>query len=1173
MNDNMTKLAPELIIHEDILPSQSTLKFSPAGSKRNSSIRNSTIMNASIMGMDMSLKQSNGNKRNKATMPNSWCDPKYVHERSSGYLSRLMEASQIYTLTMRNVETLINQNRQQYNDDITASAASHCHTLLSMSRNCKDGQFRGTIRECLIEIKNISTRKAMESGKDSLPGFEQSFHFTDLTDDIIMLFILKHNDTVIDATDTGTSSGLGENNDEGHEENINMHENRTLDNENTFDNELFTLGDSDSDQDSESENQEHHNPGHQTNHRRTVDTATREHQKNVNKARASSCFDTTELAMIELLDMLAEAGAPIYLFDKLTSWCKRSSNAFQNERLVSRELFLKRLSLKVYGREMTRELRPKVVRHKLPSGKKIDVTAFSFKAKLASILMDDDLMQQQNLLLNKDNPFSPPDTNEGVLSDLNTGWWWRQTWLETCRSDDEILCPILFFLDAGRATKRVSVEPLTFTIGLLKRDIRNLSKAWRTLGYLENISNSDSEEGTEVEDVKTVAAKMNEYHSILNLLLNEIRLLQGHNGGLQWDLKFGDKTHRVVFKFAIQVILGDCKGNNVLCGQYGGHSLLSNRLCRDCFVSPSDSDNPYHQCKFIGIDDVSGKTKKELNAMSMHKIENAFHGLYFGARTSSIYNCTPPEPLHGLLLGTVKYLFEEFERTIPNSTMSLINKFAKAKSRLGGHEVTSGMPSFVSFKHGVTNCDTLTANQQYARLFLIFISLHLPNIFRSLCLHKRSRRVAKEDSQKFRMEDVDPLGHAEGVKWFSLLEETLCFYQWLMKDRHSQSTFEHSHNLRRAPTTESKAMKSIRKYMASFKHLVGNRPGHGLKITKFHQLLHYPRQILKDGSIKNVDTGVCEGMAVKMYKRLVTRTQRRESTLNRELANRHLETLLLSEAVRLTSVASIFTQGLGDLNNGDTSIRSANDGSFKGTRYFIEFPEEPHGNIEIRWRSKTKDIGFDATLSFMLAQRLFLNTGDGGCVMHHNTVPGYTEYLDSDANCYRAHPNFRGNGAWNDWCMVSWEGIDDLVPAQLITFLDLTECEFMTDQDQQFLSDWIENEWEGNVIDPISDTDRAEYLCNGKWAVVRSGMIGEELELYEETNGLNSDQTMLQFVQNSRICQRFRLEQHFKILPIEALKGKAYCSCLGTNTNNDEYIVVQDCTKWSNNFLNDDILP
>ena len=84
-------------------------------------------------------------------------------------------------------------------------------------------------------------------------------------------------------------------------------------------------------------------------------------------------------------------------------------------------------------------------------------------------------------------------------------------------------------------------------------------------------------------------------------------------------------------------------------------------------------------------------------------------------------------------------------------------------------------------------------------------------------------------------------------------------------------------------------------------------------------------------------------------------------------------------------------------------------------------------------------------------------------------------------------------------------------------------------------------------------------------------MIGEELELYEETNGLNSDQTMLQFVQDSRICKRFRLEQHFKILPIEALKGKAYCSCLGTDTNNDEYIVVQDCTKWSNNFLDDDI--
>ena len=1154
LNDHMTKLLPKEVVlleedgEEERAPVPSSFKDLSVHRK------NGSVIHATIMGMDMSLKQMNGNKKNKSNECNT-SYPKYVQQQSNGYLTQAIESSQVYTLTKADIDLAILENSEDYNDDLTVSAAKFCSTVLSMSERFANDMLKGTMKQCLIEIKNTATCIAMESGNDYLPGFEQTFHFSDLSDHIIMLFVLKHNTAALmEAQETFTTAEPEqihtETGSDSEESNVN--------------DDIDDIGGSYFDNEAVEANQ--NAPPTRNNNTRAIDESTNQQQENVEQTRSSSLFDTSDLAMIQLLDILAEAGAPVYLFDKLTSWCKRSSKAFCNEKLVSRESFLKTLSLKVYGKHMTKELRPKVVRHTLPSGKKIDVTAFSFKAKLASILMDDDLMQQQNLLLNRDNPFAPPHNDHGVLSDLNTGWWWRETWLETCTAGDEILCPIVLFLDAGRATKRVSVEPLTFTIGLLKRDMRNLSKAWRTLGYLENISNSESDAGTEASEVKTVAGKMDEYHSILALLLHELKMLQGRDGGLQWDLKLGGKTYRVVLKFAVQVILGDCKGNNVLCGQYGGHSLQSNRLCRDCMIAPSEADDPNHVCKFIGIEDVRGKSKKELNSMSMHKIQNAFEGVYFGARTSSIYNCTPPEPLHGLLLGTVKYLFEEFERTIPNSTMSLINQFAKAQSRLRSHEVSNGMPSFVSFRHGVTNCDTLTANQQYSRLFLIFLSLHEPDIFRSLCLQKRSRRVMDEGSHSFRIVDVDPIGHNEAIKWMSLIEDTLTFYQWLMKPRHSMNVLQPRHNLRRHPVTESQAMRHIRKYMHSYRHLIGDRPGHGLKITKFHQLLHYPRQILKDGSIKNVDTGVCEGMAVQMYKRLVPRTQRKEQTMNRELANRHLECLIIAEAKRLTSAYDLTNQ---KMPNQEARNSAMQHGSFKGTRYFISYPKNPHDNVEIQWKSKTKNIGFPFELCLMLTQRLFLNTGDGGCLMHHSTVQGFSEYDDGNSQIYRAHPNFRGNGAWNDWCLVSWEGIDEYVPAKLITFLDLTECDFMTNQDQEDLSNWIERVCDGNVIQPISHTSRVTYLLKGKWAVVRSGMLGDELELYESENGLSRLEGMVPFATCSNITQRFRLEKDYRVLPLQSIKCRAYCVPLEEKGDEGEFLHVVPCSEWSSNFLPD----
>ena len=45
-------------------------------------------------------------------------------------------------------------------------------------------------------------------------------------------------------------------------------------------------------------------------------------------------------------------------------------------------------------------------------------------------------------------------------------------------------------------------------------------------------------------------------------------------GGIKLTLNFGiHGIHNVIAIPAIQFIIGDCKGNDILCGRKGGHSL------------------------------------------------------------------------------------------------------------------------------------------------------------------------------------------------------------------------------------------------------------------------------------------------------------------------------------------------------------------------------------------------------------------------------------------------------------------------------------------------------------------------------------------------------------------------------------------------------------------------
>ena len=80
------------------------------------------------------------------------------------------------------------------------------------------------------------------------------------------------------------------------------------------------------------------------------------------------------------------------------------------------------------------------------------------------------------------------------------------------------------------------------------------------------------------------------YPDMLACIFREMKEIR-ENGGLKLSLNFGGtKKYDVIAIPVIQFIIGDCKGNDLLCGRKGGHSLLMNGLCRDCDVKPEFGD-------------------------------------------------------------------------------------------------------------------------------------------------------------------------------------------------------------------------------------------------------------------------------------------------------------------------------------------------------------------------------------------------------------------------------------------------------------------------------------------------------------------------------------------------------------------------------------------------------
>jgi len=192
------------------------------------------------------------------------------------------------------------------------------------------------------------------------------------------------------------------------------------------------------------------------------------------------CYTSDDIAHLQLLRLCKELRAPQYSFDAILAWAqnaKANGYTFPPD-APSRKTFMDNL----YKRFNMSNIKPKETEVPLFPNKTATVVTFSFVDMAKSLLSDSSLMVPSNLI----NPSSVSD--EQYLSDIHTGSWFKAATLLLCINGNDVLCPIILFIDKTQVDTlgKWTLEPVLFTLGIFNQATRNLSQAWRPLGLVTN---------------------------------------------------------------------------------------------------------------------------------------------------------------------------------------------------------------------------------------------------------------------------------------------------------------------------------------------------------------------------------------------------------------------------------------------------------------------------------------------------------------------------------------------------------------------------------------------------------------------------------------------------------------------------------------------------------------
>ena len=212
--------------------------------------------------------------------------------------------------------------------------------------------------------------------------------------------------------------------------------------------------------------------------------------------------------------------------------------------------------------------------------------------------------------------------------------------------------------------------------------------------------------------------------------------------------------------------------------------------------------------------------------------------------------------------------------------------------------------------------------------------------------------------------------------------------------------------------------------------------GMGLKLLKFHTILHIWEDILQFGVPLEYDTSANESMH-KPSKKASKMTQKAADTFNYQTANRLVEFNLLDLAMaeieegkkmweyyeRMEEPEEELEEPEAPISTGETGIKV----------FWDEKDGEPSFSMETRskfWAATTWNTDI-VTFLLELQDKIQAWQGNG-----EQPLPIYTCHR-RNGQVFRGHPNYRGKGPWKDWVWIDWGSGYGRLPGHIWCFVQL----------------------------------------------------------------------------------------------------------------------------------------
>ncbi len=719
--------------------------------------------------------------------------------------------------------------------------------------------------------------------------------------------------------------------------------------------------------------------------------------------------DPEYLSGILLLQILKKAKCPIYLFDQIVEWAKKSHSTYRIN-FSSTKLNRKSSIDMIVRRFDLTKMKPTMETIFCKGlNKDVSIVLHDFK----QLLMDEELMQSKNILL--------IESVEKEINDINTGLVYKNAFkVYVTDPTKERLIPINFFSDKTRTDihGRLCLEPVQFTLGIFNRDIRNNPRAWRTIGYVtDNI----------YEKKCSTEQKQQDYHQILNVILRSYKQCQ--TNPVKWRFRHED-GQEYILKVPCLFIIGDTENHDKICGRMASRHNI-NYLCRYCDQHRENIDNPFADSQFTKMSNIQKLVLKEdknkLASMSMHLVQNAWHDVQFCDTVRGVHGATLAELLHCLQQGIFEYTIKELfstkkerknvnkkrkrcksitakkEYTAPASEdLGRLNVFSavyesrfeslcKQYGKMLQHQSDRTLPR-TSFNTKYMTITRKNGHETMAGLILVFLMI-----------------FASSEGQNTL--DTE-LGNERCAAYIHVMELLLMMESFCKQENHSKTDLQIAKN-------------GIPLVMNTIKETINRTEGCGMKIIKFHLMKHFAEDVLRYGSMRNYDSAIGERHHVTEVKDPAKHTQRRKNKFEEQTAQRHYESLAISMS---ESDVPKFNFKVKDSLEDKESINKEHNILYihkKKNIYKRDWKDNKYSVV--KWQD---DIFYQQLIDFC-----------GRLVENGNLdlpISFFTQHK-RDNLIFRANPEWKDTKTpWYDWAKIKWDGYDKTVPAQMLLFMDLS---------------------------------------------------------------------------------------------------------------------------------------